>query len=509
MITSMQEVIMLDLNKAEFPSNSINAILPGETKNKPIAGERGESGENPHDSSRNIRANKGVKGRNLPLETYNPPTYPIEALDTLAEVCAYMRDEMQLPAETAGQSLLAAASLLTQGLYDVETLASVKPLSLDLLTLTDSGDGKSTADDIALRKITESDERNHEDYQNKMSIWCGLSKKERENEQQPISPYRMMKSGTIQGIVRSLKDGVSSQGSFTAEAASMLSGWGMSAEQKRNTLAGLNDLWDGSSISIVRQGEGRVQLYGKRFCCHWLIQPGAAKESLHDELFSTIGLWPRFLIAWPSPMEPRGYKSFTPESNSSITTYWDTCNSLLAYQSDKRQVMRLSDKARSLLIRFWEAMEQARKPSDKYHTLKPFCVRGAEQVCRVAGVLSAFRNHQSKNTEFNVIDSDIQNAIKLFKYSLDTWLGIFGKREDIEHQSWANDLYTWLSKRTDGKASETSMLRLVTPKHLRSQHKRDVALSILQEQGRIERVIDVLPNGNMQISKSEWSAIKC
>lgn len=420
-----------------------------------------------------------------------------------------MRDEMQLPAETAGQSLLAAASLLTQGLYEVETLSGIKPLSLYLLTLTDSGDGKSTADDVAFNKIYDADRQNHEDYQNKLSIWCGLSKKEKEENQPPIAPYRVMKSGTIQGIVRSLKDGVSSQGSFTAEAASMLSGWGMSAEQKKDTLAGLNSLWDGSPISIVRQGEGRTQIYNKRFCCHWMIQPDAARESLHDELFSTIGLWPRFLVAWPEPMKPRRYKKFSPESNPCVQAYWQTCVNLLNRQTDNRQVIKLSDNARSLLIKFWEAMEQSRDPGSKHHNLKPFCVRGAEQVCRIAGVLAAFRNHQNGNAEFNILDSDIQNAAKLFTYSLDTWLGIFGKREDIEHQSWASDLYAWLLKQTDRQASETSMLKLVTPKHLRSRHKRDVALSILQEEGRIERVIEVLPNGNLHLSHNEWRAIKC
>lgn len=479
----------------------------GENEKVIPLGERGESGENPHEYKKNDGANKGRKGRNSPIEAYNQPVYPINALDSLAEVCTYMHDEMQLPAETAGQSLLGAASLLTQGIYDVETLAGVKPLSLNLLSMLDSGDGKSTADGVALRKISEADRKNHESFQDSMVIWCGLSKKEKESEPQPVAPYRLMKSGTIQGIVRSFKEGVSSQGSFTAEAAAMLSGWSMTAEQKRNTLAGLNDLWDGAPVSIVRQGDGRTQLYNNRFCCHWMIQPSAARESLHDELLSTIGTWPRFLIAWPMPMRPRTYKKFDPENSREVTAYWQVCEELLSSQESGRRILKLSDDARALLIRFWEEMEESRNPDSKYHGLKAFCVRGSEQVCRVAGVLAAFKNHQNKNAEFNVTDTEIENGIALFRYSLETWLGIFGRREDVEHQSWANDLHAWMLKQKDQEASENSMLRLSTPKYLRSKYKRDVALEILRGQGKVKQVVDTLPNGVMRLSPNVWKAI--
>jgi hypothetical protein len=481
-----------------------------ESKNKGTAGERGESGENPHECLKVAGRNGGESGRFSPLAKYKQPVYPVDALDSLAGVCVYMRDEMQLPAETAGQSLLAVASLLAQGLYEVKTLAGVKPLSLNLLTLADSGDGKSTADGVALRVLHDADRLNHANFEKKMTAWSGLSKKEREAEPQPIAPYRMLKSGTIQGIVRSFKEGVSSQGSFTAEAASMLAGWGLSSEQKRNTLAGLNDFWDGSPVSIVRQGEGRTQMYDKRFCCHWLIQPSAAHESLNDDLFATIGTWPRFLVAWPAPMSPRSYKRFAPGDSEAVQLFWERCGVLLnqrySVPEGGRNVIILSDKARVLLVKFWEAMEKSRDPESDYYQLKPFCVRGAEQVCRIAGVLAAFRNHSAGKTDFQVLDADISNAIKLFTYSLNTWLGIFGTREDLEQQAWANNLYDWIKKQPDGKASQTAMLK-IAPKSLRSRHKRDTALAILQASGRIRRVINILPSGAQQISNDEWSAI--
>lgn len=498
--------------QAYFDSNGKLHYSPkenaGENEKQNSTGERGERGENPHEYTKDDGRKMGEKGRNSPHEPYENPVYPVDALGDLQNVCEYMRDEMQLPVETAGQSLLAAASLLTQGLYDVETLAGIKPLSINCMTFSESGDGKSTAESVALKPIADADFNGHENHEAAMSEWLGRSKKDRESGDQPVAPYRLLKSGTMPGIIRSFREGVSSQGSFTAEAASMLSGWGMSAEQKKDTMAGLNSLWDGSSISIVRQGEGRVQLYNKRFCCHWMIQPDAARESLNDELFKTIGLWPRFLVAWPAPMIPRQYRRFAPEEDGRVTNYWSSCKVLLTERylipENERRVIRLSDNGRDILIKFWEKMDTSRDPASKINQLKPFCVRGAEQVCRIAGVLSAFKNHSQGKTDFLISETDVKNAVRLFMYSLDVWSGIFGRREDMEHQSWANALHAWIAKQPDGRATETSMLKLATPKTLRSKHKRDVALSILKAEGRIARVAEVLPNGAQRMTNDEW-----
>ena len=103
---------------------------------------------------------------------------------------------------------------------------------------------------------------------------------------------------------------------------------------------------------------------------------------------------------------------------------WKRCDVLLKQRysvpKDKRNVIRLSDKTQALLIKFWETMEQSRNPGSEYHQLRPFCVRGAEQVCRIAGVLAAFRNHSAGKTDFQILDGDISNGIRIFSYSLET-----------------------------------------------------------------------------------------
>ena len=78
------------------------------------------------------------------LKGRNAPAYPMAALGPLAPACAAIASAGQVQPAMVGQALLGAASLLTQGLFNVETLNGPRPLSLYLLTLGDSGDGKST-----------------------------------------------------------------------------------------------------------------------------------------------------------------------------------------------------------------------------------------------------------------------------------------------------------------------------------------------------------------------------
>jgi len=494
---------MIDFDgEAEAPGEK------GESEFKNAPGERGESGEEPHEQTIHGGRKAGEKGRISPPKGYIQPIFPINALGPLAGPCRYITEEMQLSPELAGWSLLGAASLLTQGLYDVETLDGNKPLSLNLMALAGSGEGKSSADGVALRRVREAEQAGSAEYMAGMSEWNALSKRQQDEEPPPMPPYRLIKQATVQGIIQSLKIGVPSQGSFTDEAASMLSGWGMSPEQQKNTSAVLSSLWDGAPVASVLKGDGRTQLYGKRFCCHWMVQPDAATEALNNEMLSQMGLWPRFLIAWPTPLQPRKYKPAYPGTDDAVLSFWNTCTKLLqAGTPEEMPVIGLSPPAKALLIKFWEKMELSRDAKSEYHSIKPFCVRGTEQVCRVAGVQAAFRNYRVGGGDFKILDSDVLNAIKLFTFSLDTWKGIFGQREDLEHQAWADALHKWLLAQPDKRASETAMLKRATPKHLRSRHKRDVAIATLQQQGKIEQPIIILPNGSPQIERNVWGAI--
>ncbi|MGZ8184689.1 MAG: DUF3987 domain-containing protein [Methylobacter sp.] len=461
------------------------------------AGETGESGENPAAARGSGGRKLGESGRKLGEFAYKSPEYPVDALGPLADLCNTIAVNAQLNPAMVGQSILAAASLVAQGGHEIETLAGYKPLSIYALTVAESGDGKSTAEGIVLRGIKEFQKERHKDRQSKPDD-------ERQDEREP---YLLTSDATVQGIIKGFKNGWPSQGVFTAEGATMLCGWGMTTEQRANTSANLNYLWDGEPVSVQRGMTGRTQLYNRRFCAHWMIQPDAAQDALGDSNLTNIGFWPRFLMSWPEPLLPRKYRRYASWQDPIVKAFWDRCKVMLLEQRitdygecGEFRTIPLSDDARQILVEIFERMEKARDPAYPLHSVKPFAVRLCEMACRIAGVLAAYANE-------DVISAErMKNGIALAAYSLDTWRGIFGQREDLTHEKWARELYAWLLKRPNQRASETDILKTATPKHLRNRHRRDTALSILRECGMIQKAVDVM-HGDIRISNTEWEVV--
>lgn len=460
-------------------------------------GDSGDSGDSQALAPKNDGRLSGDSGRLLgDSPRYVSPEYPIDALGPLQSVALAIAQGGQIDVAMAGQTVLATASLLAQGTRNVRTLAGVKPLSLYMLTIAESGDGKSTAESVALRRVSELERVEHDLFA------ADLARRDKKDDRPPPrSPYRVMKDATAQGIWRAFKDGQPAQGSFTAEGASMLCGWGMSAEHRAHTAGALNDLWDGGAVSLSRGTDGRTQLYGRRLAVHWLLQPAPARGALHDPLLENIGFWPRFLIAWPAPLAPRKARPWHPEANPEIGAFWERCAELfkepLPDGCSDLAVIEADREALALACRSFEALEQAaRTAGGKLADVRPFAVRATEQAFRVAGVLATFAGRETIDA------STMRGAVRLVTYSLETWQGVFGQREEAEAVEWARTLLAWMGKQ-GGRVSETAVLH-TGPKSLRSRQRRDTALALLEAEGLIRRAIDCTATGGERLVPGTW-----
>ena len=270
-------------------------------------------------------------------------TYPAESLGSLAAACGAIAEHGQVRPAMAGQCLLGAASLLTQGLFNVETLNGTRPLSLSLLTLGDSGDGKSTAQSVALSTVNEWQRKEAVKYTEALKDFETAKATRKPNDDPPAapaSPYRLCADATVEGLRRDLDTGPCSQGVFTDEAASVLSGYGMSPDHRSKTAGVFSRLWDSGHLSVSRAGGPRVERYGRRIALHWLIQPMAASETISDPMLTALGFWPRFLTARPEPQLPRLARQFEPGKVASIGAYWQRCSELRRLYRLRRRYRR-------------------------------------------------------------------------------------------------------------------------------------------------------------------------
>ena len=418
------------------------------------------------------------------LKGRQAPVYPLAALGPLAPACESIAAAGQVQPAMVGQCLLGAASLLTQGLFNVETLAGKRPLSLNLITKADSGEGKTTGQNVALAPVIDWQREAAKRYSAELKDFEKAKvtrKKGDEPPEAPACPFRLVGDATVEGLRRDLDSGVCSQGVFTDEAAAILSGYGMSADHRSKTAGVFSKLWDAGHLSVSRAVGGRVERYGRRVALHWLIQPMAAAESIGDPLLSALGFWPRFLAAWPEPQAPRLALAFRPEALPAVGDYWQRCNELLAEplpdDAGDCPVLTLTDDARARLGKAFEQFErEARQGS--LQAIKPFALRASEQACRVAGVLTAFEGSGSISGEV------MHGALALVAYSLKTWHAIIDEGPGDQRGAFALRLYEWLTLRPDWSESLAVIVN-AGPACVRSKDKRDAALSALEAFGLV------------------------
>ena len=383
-----------------------------------------------------------------------------------------------------GQCLLGAASLLTQGLFNVETLAGHRPLSLYLLTLGDSGDGKSTAQDAALAPVNDWQRREAKRYADEHKAFEQAKSSRKKGDEAPQAPacrFRLCGDATVEGLRRDLDTGICAQGVFSDEAAAILSGYGMSADHRSKTAGVFSKLWDNGHLSVSRVTGGRVERYGRRIALHWLIQPMAASESIGDPLLSALGFWPRFLAAWPEPQAPRVAKPFRPEALPAVGAYWQRCNDLLAEplpdDASDCPKLTLCDEARTVLSGAFEQFELAARRGG-LRAVKPFALRASEQACRIAGVLAAFGGSHSVSAE------DLRGALALVAYSLKTWHAIIDEGAADQSGAAALRLYEWMVQKP-GWCETLAAIVNGGPACVRSKDKRDTALAALEAAGLV------------------------
>lgn len=472
-------------------------------------GRHGRRGDNPHESRDSAGRQPGDTGRQAgDAKPFSPPEYPVDALGPLAPACRAIAAEGQLEPAMAGQCLLAVAALVAQQCADVRTMEGIKPLSLYMLTVGESGDGKSTAENAALAPVREFQREGSRIYTEELRAFeseMSLRKKGQERPNKPREPYIIATDSTVEGIRRGFVEGRPSQGVFTSEAAVMLAGYGMNADNRGKSAGAYNALWDRGELSVARGTAGRVQLYDRRLSLHWLIQPEAATESLSDPLLSSIGFWPRFLAAWPAPAKPRIAKPFKPSEIPSVLDFWSRCRSLLSQHlltedCSGLPVIESSPEAHALACRFFERMEQASKTTNGVLVpIRPFGVRATELLFRVAGVLACF------DGKVEIDAATMAGAVEVVGYSLEIWRGIFGERFEHESRGDADILFTWLVRQPGRQASERTMLR-IGPKAIRSRSRRDTALATLESQGRIVPAVESMPDGSFRTLPSTWRA---
>lgn len=344
-------------------------------------------------------------------------------------------------------SLLAAASLATQGLANVTIDGRTHPLSLWLLTIAKSGERKSAVDSEAMRGKAEAERALEQTYTADTELYAadleqwnarrdaaknaarkakgeGLSAALRElgpAPAAPLLPFLTVQDFTAEGLAKLLRDGRPSIGAFTDEGGLVFGGHGMTQETVVRTAATLCKLWDSGDLDRIRAGDGALKLHGRRLALHLLVQPVIAERALGDAILSGQGFLARCLLSWPEGTAgTRDYQAEALRDDSDMQQFTARTRELLQRELPlvpgtrnelEPRALTLTPDAKAEWVKAYNAVEHAEAPGKTFEVCQQWASKTAEQVLRIAGVLTLVSEPDAQSIEAGTIRSATEIAL--------------------------------------------------------------------------------------------------
>lgn len=437
-------------------------------------------------------------------DTAPPTPYPLDALtyEMRGAVEAIMEHE-QVPAAIAGQCVLGAATNLMQtrvNAWHPRGKPGGAPCSLFMLSLFGSGEGKSSARNLAFKVIDdlEKDALTHHHQACAEIITCAEQLKGKERNEflaenpLPPDPKTQYSDATFEPIAGDFIRGKPAANWDTDEGGQMLGGSSLKADTVAATLGGLTKAFDDGYFERTRSksnAEGSGVAYNRRLSIHLLAQPIAVVEALANPLLTGQGFLARFMLAAPDSLA--GSCFITLESldisayaDPRLQEYWARCKEIAASPEYidtetgevKPPVLMLNTDAKKIWVSFRNKIESDLGPLGHFVELKPFARRGAEQALRIATVLGGFEG-------LDQIDGDcMTRACKLAYYSLREWLRYTSAETIDRNLKLAAELMAWFvspKRTTCWKEFHIDRLGKSGPAALRTAKVRNAVLNVL------------------------------
>jgi Protein of unknown function (DUF3987) len=369
--------------------------------------------------------------RPLTREPLPGAPFPIGALgSTLRGAVEGIADRVQTPLPLAGQSVLAAASLIVQPHANVRlpiSEHSIRPVSENFITCANSGDRKSSSDDEATwpvhkreAKLREEHDDAMESYLNNKEAWDHARAKAKKDckgdkgaiaaalaaigpaPQKPLKPLLTFSEPTIEGLFVLFEEGQPSLGLFTSEGGKFLGGYSMRAETVLHTVTSLSDLWNGAPLKRVRASVPIKVMVGRRLSMHLMIQTALAPQLYSNRILKAQGFHSRLLTTVPeSIIGSRLQRPEAPETGPALTRYYARALDLLELKLPLAAdtVNELSPRTLELspaAIRLWKQYAdyvELELPAGKaFEPVQALGAKAAEHAARLAAILTLFDN---------------------------------------------------------------------------------------------------------------------
>lgn len=458
-----------------------------------------------------------------PAQTAAP--YPTDSLpEVIGAAVREYQSFGQQPQALVASSALAIVTAACQGLADVARDSILRgPLSLNFLLIAASGERKTAADRTFARPLRDFERDAREDWQRSVADHEAATLAHQSQRQRLETELKSAKApGASHDVQQALAALIADQpsapieprlilGDVTPEAlASLLAkGWpcalllsdeggmilGSHATQRESVsrfLGLLNALWDASApITMDRRSAPSVRVEGRRLSAFIQVQMEAMVDFLGrtGDLARGSGFLARFLIAWPeSTAGIRRYRE-PPASLPALERLNSRVLELLAKPLPLDEAMRLNPPllritggAKETWIQVHDMFEELLASGQELSDVRDIAAKAAENVARLAGVFTVFAGKSEIGAD---AISDAATIVGWHVKEAQRMLDAMGDPAEITD---AQALDAWLvshCRAVGVQALATGDILRLGPQRVRKPARRDAALAVLEEAGRV------------------------
>lgn len=468
------------------------------------------------------------------MNTQRP--YPFDAFFCMTRDAALeVQRNLQAPDALIGNSFLTAMSIACQGNVDVQLPSGqVRPVSLDIMTIADSGERKTATDSLVCAPIYKFDADNAKLakgsrllYGSMLRLWentesmilrrlaRSIQTGSVEDEEayrrelvahvagKPESPVSMRlihQNITERPLMKSLQGDGRSAAILSDEGDIVLRGGAM---QK---LGMLNKMFDGPATLSLDRVDESITINNPRLTISFMVQERifSAFMQKRGDAVRASGHLARYLVAWPASTQGFRFMSLEEPSWVYLPGFHERALELLTeYRSriesgaPARTVLSFTTEATEHWVRMQNQGEARVAPGGDLFSVRDFVSKSMEIASRVAAILHYFSGQAGSAISLETLN----RAMDLVGWHFDEFIRLFGEQAQVpQYVSDASSLgsYLW---RQYVRHGHMSVLRNEVRKRgpLRDHSRFEAALHHLCCQRAISHRYEPAPRG-----KGRW-----
>lgn len=392
-----------------------------------------------------------------------PRAYPILALySAIRDAILEVQRNLQAPDALIAGSFLTAMSIACQGDADVVLpTGQVRPLSLDVLVIADSGERKTATDSIVCAPIYAHDEEMAEKhntalltYKADRRLWEAqdaaiqrkiakalnrgediehlrdeLIKHGEHELSKPVRARIVHQNITERPLMEAMQGNGKSIAILSDEGELVLKGGAMSK------LGTLNKAWDGAKTLTLDRADDSIEVFNPRLTISMMVQEKVFKAFMdkRGEIARASGHLARYLVAWPASTQGFRFMSLKDPVWEHLPRFHDRVAKLLK-AAHKRQTsgdhsrkkLSFSPEAKELWVRTQNDIEPRLHQSGDLASVRDFASKSMEITGRVAAIL-----HHFSGQEGDLISMEtLERALDVVGWHFDEFIALFGDKND-------------------------------------------------------------------------------